>query len=109
MGGKKGEGRGRRGGEGAAFGGSVPLLDANTADKSDKRAKKWPRLDHTTTIGQAAREPKGRPNGAKMGFKISAAAKVEYQAIFDSKIIRTNINNQIQIIKNLKLKLNKDF
>ena len=39
---------------------------------------------------------KWKPNGAKIGFKIASAADVEYQAIFDAKIVRKLISNQAQ-------------
>ena len=46
------------------------------------------------------REPKGEPNGAKMGIEIVLKIDIDFQAIFDAKIVRKLIkilaeNNRI--------------
>ena len=46
------------------------------------------------------REPKGEPNGAKMGVKIASKIDIDFQPIFDAKIVRKLIkilaeNNRI--------------
>ena len=81
----------------------MALLDANMAEKNNKRANKmalseapYHPLARKMVAALAAKEPKGRPNGAKMRFKIASAANVEYQSIFDANIVRKLIKNQAQ-------------
>ena len=42
------------------------------------------------------RDPRGQPNGAKMEVKIVSKTDVDFQAIFDAKIVGNLIKNQAE-------------
>ena len=82
---------------GAPFGSSVVLLGTNVAEKSGKRAKKhvWFNVSRITRAPEGRkngakrrpRERKEEPNGAKMRGKIPCKFEIDFQSIFDAKIV----------------------
>ena len=73
------------------------LLGTNMAEKSGKRAKKhvWFNVPRNTRAPEGRkngakrrpRERKEEPNGAKMRAKIMCKIKIDFQSIFDAKIV----------------------